>query len=568
VLSFLFRPLDPVASPHPVPKSEQDPGHATKRASLQWVDEPVFGRVVEYVKEFDDAADAIAPTRPPSGDGTSRRLYAPPPSLSHTQLMPTANPNLHRLTRVRSARMLAGAAIAALTVLAGCGGGGSGGGAGDGDGGGSSGCGEAARKRFVLAAARDWYLFDDLLPASVDVDAFADAEELLDHLTATAREQRKDRFFSYLTTRAEENALLGDGRFIGFGVRTRTDPGNRPFLTEVFEGSPAAEAALSRGDEIVAVDSGNGFVPVSELLDGGTTISDALGPAETGIRRGLRLVRGGVTREVTMAKRTVTIDPVSDVYGALVLPLPGTAGVGYLNLRSYISSADGQLGRVFDEFRSRGLDYFIVDLRYNGGGLVDTAVLLNDLLGGARDGSQVQLRLVHNSRHSGANATIRFDPLAQSVRPVRIAFLTTGATASASEINVNSMAPWVEVAIVGEDTLGKPVGQLAFDLSGCQDRLRLVAFKNENARGEADFYDGLAATLDFACAAPDTLEQPLGAPTEGMTAAALEWLRTGACGTVMSDSAARAKPRAEPGTDRYPLPRHPTPAQWWLPGIG
>jgi hypothetical protein len=269
-----------------------------------------------------------------------------------------------------------------------------------------------------------------------------------------------------------------------------------------------------------------------------------------------------------MVKRTVTIDPVSDAYGTAILPLPGTAGVGYLNLRSYITSADVQLSAAFEEFRARGVDYFIVDLRYNGGGLVDTAVLLNDLLGGARSGGDTQLRLVHISRHSGADVNYRFDPRAQTVRPVRIAFLTTEATASASEININSMAPWVEVAIVGEDTLGKPVGQLAFDLSGCQDRLRLVAFKNENALGQSDFYDGLASTLSFACAAPDTLDQPLGTASEGMTAAALDWLRTGACGTVMSEVSARAKPRAEAGTDRYPLPLHPTPAQRWLPGVG
>jgi hypothetical protein len=76
------------------------------------------------------------------------------------------------------------------------------------------------------------------------------------------------------------------------------------------------------------------------------------------------------------------------------------------------------------------------------------------------------------------------------VRPVRIAFLTTEATASARVININSMAPWVEVAIVGEDTL----------------------------------------------------DQPLGTATEGVTAAA--------------------------GSDRYPLPLHPAPALRWPPGVG
>jgi len=440
----------------------------------------------------------------------------------------------------------------------------------DGDGGDGSlptACTETERKQFTLDVARDWYLFPELLPPAVNLDEFEDAGQLLDHLTATAREQRKDRYFSYLTTPAEEDALFGAGQFNGFGFRTRTDPGDRPFVTEVFESAPAAEAGLRRGDEIVAVDAGDGFVAVAELLADGSTLSDALGPAEVGIRRGLRLLNGGVTREVVMTKRTVAIDPVSDAYGWAVLPLAGTSGVGYLNLRTYVGTADAQLREVFGQFRARGLDYFIVDLRYNGGGLVSTAEILGDLLGGARSSADVQLRILHNERRSAENRTRRFQPVTQSVRPVRIAFLTTGATASASEINVNSMAPWVEVAIVGEDTLGKPVGQLAFDLRGCDVRLRLVAFQTVNALDRGDYYDGLAETLPFACAAIDTLDHPLGDATEGMTAAALEWLRTGACPAVMVDPAARDKPSGAPSSERIAPPRPPPPTQIWLPGV-
>jgi hypothetical protein len=150
---------------------------------------------------------------------------------------------------------------------------------------------------------------------------------------------------------------------------------------------------------------------------------------------------------------------------------------------------------------------------------------------------------------------------------VRIAFLTTGATASASEININSMAPWVEVAIVGEDTLGKPVGQLAFDLPNCEDRLRLVTFRSINALSQGDYYDGLASTLRYACAATDTLDQPPGDATEGLTAAALEWLRTGACPAVMVDTTARSKLSGAAPTDRPALPRQPSPAQLWMPGV-
>jgi carboxyl-terminal processing protease len=460
----------------------------------------------------------------------------------------------------RSLGSLASATL--LAVLAGCGGSGSG------SGDRPTACSESSRKQFVLDAAREWYLFDDLLPTSVSTADFATAEDLLDHLTATARQQDKDRYFSYLTTRAEETVLLGEGQFVGFGFRNRIDPVDRPMILEVFESSPAADAGVQRGDEIVAIDTGGGFVPVAQLLAGGGSISDALGPAEAGVQRGLRLLRDGGTREVVLVKRTVTIDPVPDGYGALVLPQPGTPGVAYLNLRSYISTAGPQLVDAFARFRALGVTDYIVDLRYNGGGLLDIAELLNNLLGGARTTTDVQFRMTHNARKAAEEDEVAwFSPQPQSVQPVRIAFLTTGATASASEINVSTQAPWLEVAIVGEDTYGKPVGQYAFDLPGCEDRLRLVAFRTVNALGQGDYYSGLASTLSFACAASDTVAEPLGSATMPSVAAALAWLQTGACAQLMPSTLARARTAGDAAVAPHPLPGRPTPAQRWMPGV-
>ncbi len=180
----------------------------------------------------------------------------------------------------------------------------------------------------------------------------------------------------------------------------------------------------------------------------------------------------------------------------------------------------------------------------------------------------MQFRYVHNTRKSGENSTVRFNPTSQSVQPVRIAFLTTGGTASASEMNINSMLPWVEIAMFGDDTLGKPVGQYAFDLPGCQDRLRLVTFKTVNALGQGDYYDGLAALVPTACAATDTLDEPLGSASEGMVSAALGWL--GGNRRVRADGQAASRAPRPPGNEfaqRYPRPRHPSAAQWWLPGL-
>jgi len=474
---------------------------------------------------------------------------------------------MHSSPRRSSTVLFLLATSAITTLLAGCGGGGGSGGSSAGGGGTTGGaCSESARKQWVLNVTREWYLFPDLLPASVDLAAYATAEDLLDALTATARAQGKDRFFSYLTTIAEETSILGEGQFVGFGFRSRTDPVNRPFILDVFETSPAFEAGLQRGDEVLAVDDGSGFVPVSTSLANGATFTDLLGPADAGVRRGLRVLRNGATLEVSLTKRTVTIDPVPDSFGTRVLPRPGTTGVGYLHLRSYISTADPQLRTAFETFRAQDVRDFIIDLRYNGGGLVDTSELINNLLGGDRTALDTQFSFVYSAAKAAQNSTERFVTQPQSVRPVRIAFLTTDATASASEINVNSMRPWVETAIVGSDTFGKPVGQLAFDLSSsCQDRLRLVTFKTVNADGAGDYYDGLASSMQFACGASDTLGAPMGDPADVLTQSALQWINTGACASVMTSFVdGRAKTRAE---SRYPLSQQPSAAERWVPGI-
>ncbi|MBK7904704.1 MAG: peptidase S41 [Proteobacteria bacterium] len=455
-------------------------------------------------------------------------------------------------------------ALSALTTLvAACGGGG-----GDSSGGGTAiPCGEMARKQWVLNVTREWYLFPDLLPPSADIAAYPTAEDLLDALTATARVQGKDRFFSYLTTKSAEDSLLGAGQFVGFGFRSRTDTGNRPFILDVFEDSPAATAGLQRGDEVIAVDQGGGFVPVAQsLADGSTSFTDLLGAADLGLQRGLRVLRDGQAMDMQLVKRTVAIDPVPDSFGTQVLPVAGTTGVGYLHLRSYISTADAQLRTAFQAFRAQDVRDFIIDLRYNGGGLVSTAELLDNLLGGDRTSADTQYSIVHSSSKSGQDSTVRFQPQAQSVRTVRIAFLTTEATASASEININTMRAWAEVAIVGSDTFGKPVGQLAFDLgNACTDRLRLVTFKTVNAIGAGDYYEGLASSMTFACAAEDTLGAPMGDPADGLTQAALQWINTGACASVISTVVA-GQAKASPSS-RYPLLGPPSAVERWLPGV-
>ncbi len=456
-------------------------------------------------------------------------------------------------------RTLAAAAGVVCGLLAACGGDG-------GNGSLAGGCSDAREKRFVLNTAREWYLFEDQLPAGIDTADYATAADLLDALTAGARADGKDRNFSYLTTRQADDAILQAGQFVGFGFRSRID-GDRLWLTDVYEDSPAAEGGLARGAEITEIDAGDGYVPVAALLVEDPQLEAALGPATEGLVRGLRFVlpQGG-TAEAIFTKRVVEITPLAQG-GPAVLALPANPSVpvGYLSLRTFISTAEEPLRDAYALFRAQGIEYFIVDLRYNSGGLVSIAELIGDLNGASRDDADIYLEMRFNDRKSPGNDVVRrFDPQPESVNPVRIAFITTGLTASASEIVINSLAPWAEVAIVGEDTLGKPVGQSAFDLSGCDMRLRLIAFEFRNADGQGDYYEGLAAALPYACLAADDLDRQPGDSLEPSTAEALHWLGTGACTETLSAGRALAKAAVAP---RVPAVRRPTAAQVYLPGL-
>ncbi|MGQ0385004.1 MAG: S41 family peptidase [Gammaproteobacteria bacterium] len=455
----------------------------------------------------------------------------------------------------------AAAAACASALMAACGGGG--GAAVPG-----GGCSATSEKEFVLDVARDWYLFLELLPPTVNLAAHADAQALLDALTATARAQGKDRFFSFLTTPQADSSFFGEGQFIGFGFRTRIE-GNRLLLPDVFEGSPAAAGGLVRGAEITHVDSGSGFVAVATILQTDPNLEQAFGPATAGVQRGMRFVLpGGQQQQANFTKAVVTIPPLPQG-GVTVMPMPGNPAVqvGYVNLRTFISTANTPLRNAYAQFAAQNIRYLIVDLRYNGGGLVSTADLMGDLHGDDRvAGADVWSHTRFNSLRASANdATRRFAFAQEAVGPVRIAFITTGSSASASELVINSLKPWVEVAIVGSDTFGKPVGQLAFDLQGCDLRLRLVSFRVTNADNEGDYYDGLAPTLPgAACAATDDLTRAPWDSAEASTAAALNWLQTGACGQAMAVPAPFPAARIP---FRYPEVSRPTTAQANLPGL-
>jgi C-terminal processing protease CtpA/Prc len=467
-----------------------------------------------------------------------------------------------------------GALLGLAAILGGCGGGGGGGSSGGaatpapGGSGTASACSLQARQNWASGVLREWYLFPETLPASLDPSPYATVGDYIDALTATARSQGKDRFFTYLTSIKEEEAYYNSGSTAGFGFRLSTDAvQKRAFVAESFEGAPAQAAGIDRGDEILAIgDSPASLRSVSDIIaaQGAGGVSDALGPTTAGFVRTLRLSGPAGTRDVTMTKADYALQPVSNRYGARIID-EGGRKIGYLNLRTFITTADSQLQAAFGQFFAAGVTDVIVDLRYNGGGLVATAQLLGDLLGRARFASEVQTRITYRPEKSGSNETRLFKPQAQSVAPMRLAFIGTGATASASELAINAQLPYFQqnMALVGANTYGKPVGQIAVDRSQCDDRLRVIAFSVRNAANGGDYFSGLAGTVPVTCQAGDDLNHPLGDPQEASVRAALDFIAGKSCTPILAGQTAQAAAARR----QLLAPARPNAAQREMPGL-
>jgi hypothetical protein len=179
-------------------------------------------------------------------------------------------------------------------------------------------------------------------------------------------------------------------------------------------------------------------------------------------------------------------------------------------------------------------------------------------------------RVTNSARHATSNGTAFFAPTASSVTAQRIAFVTTGASASASELVANVLEPHRPVAVVGSKTYGKPVGQRAFKVQGCETLVYLVSFRLENAQRDGDFYDGLPdANGAFGgplCPAADDLEHDTWDEEEASTKAALHWLATDACPEAPS-APATSKLALRFGPDAHPRAPEPSLAQRHVQGL-
>lgn len=381
-------------------------------------------------------------------------------------------------------------------------------------------CSTTAQNVWVRDQMNTYYYWYQFMPSGVNPASFNSPEAYLE-----AVRYRPIDVFSSIQPAATQDALYNDSQYVGYGF------GNQMFATDirvlqVYPDSPASEAGLSRGDRIVTV---NGQSVPTMVANG--TIGSAFGAADIGVATTIEWdTVSGQRRSARMVKRVVTIPTVSltrvvDVNGRRV---------GYLFFRNFVSPSTAALNDAFAALKTAGANELVLDLRYNSGGLVDVAVHLASLIGGSRTNGQVVLSYVHNDRVGPQlNKVTRFTNPQQALNLQRLIVITTRSSASASELVINSLRPFMPVTLVGDSTYGKPVGQ--YGLRFCDKVLYPVSFSIKNANAEGDYFDGLPVD----CVAADDADHQLGDTSEGSFAEALNYIRTGAC-TPRSSAEIRA----------------------------
>jgi C-terminal peptidase prc len=372
-------------------------------------------------------------------------------------------------------------------------------------------CSISSQNLWVRNQLNTVYYWNQFLPENVNPVSFNSPEAYLE----AVRYRPIDNRYSYITSAAASDAFFSDSQFIGFGFRqqmTNTDI----LVLQVYDDSPASEAGLSRGDRITHVNGQS----VPQIIASGT-IDGAFGASEVGVAATVDFETvSGERRQARMVKRLVTIPTVSHTR---MVEVDGRR-IGYFVFGNFVRPSTAALNDAFAALRAANVNELVLDLRYNGGGLVDVAVHLASLIGGSRTEGQVMLNYVHNEVLGPTyNKTTRFTSTDQALDLQRLFVITTRSSASASELIINSMKPYMPVVVIGDTTYGKPVGQ--YGLRFCEKIMFPVAFSIRNANNEGDFFDGIAPT----CAAGDDYLHQLGDSAEASFAEALNYIRTGSC---------------------------------------
>jgi hypothetical protein len=350
------------------------------------------------------------------------------------------------------------------------------------------------------------------------------------------------------TASGKLNAVTGD---FGFAPFYDSYTGNvNVYVKYVYPGSPADLAGIKRGYQITSINGrtdldGNVSANLTFLLNAysnSSTITMILKKPDA------------TTFTVTLNTATYKINPVIT---SKVIDLGGGKKLGYIVFNSFVtlSSTQAALDAAFSAFVTAGVTDLAVDLRYNGGGYVETAEYLSNLIaptsvsgstmyaayynptlmanaekllknqvrkdattGQVYNYSQIDYSLAANTEKFSKKGTLNIN---------RVFFIVTSATASASELTINNLRPYMNVQMIGRTTYGKPVG--FFDIEINKYQMYIPEFETKNSSGQGGYYAGMTpGSTDYpGKLISDDVTKDFGDPTEKLLAQAINYAKNG-----------------------------------------
>ncbi len=298
----------------------------------------------------------------------------------------------------------------------------------------------------------------------------------------------------------------------GYGIYVQLDTEDEktahPIIYFVEGGSPAQKAGFKRSDFITAVNGDSDYSIAVTCTATGCTINDASARDKMMNKLNAALDAGTLKLQVKHQDGTTTIKDLTYANGYTIDPIykdsvytyNGT-NVGYLALSSFEEIENNNVNQqkvdaAFDKFQAQQIKSLIIDLRYNGGGYVDASAYVADKIGGAITKGKLMLKYEVNDY---IKATPSINKMFQDTKfegksnlnLSKVYFLVSDRTASAAEMLINVLKPYLQVQIIasGTRTYGKPVG---FFEQVVQNKVSFwpVSFLLKNSADFSDYWDG------------------------------------------------------------------------------
>ncbi|WP_241651922.1 S41 family peptidase [Pseudoalteromonas phenolica] len=432
---------------------------------------------------------------------------------------------------------------------------------------------------FLRSYTNETYLWYDEVEDN-DPKSFDSVGDYFAQLKTTAitdSGKAKDQFHfseSYDDYKKEAQSGVVSGYGVKWAFISRTPP---RILKVAFtqDGSPAANAGLLRGDTITAINGADISTADSAEVD---KLNAGLQP-KAGEEHTFTIKREGSEDpiEIVMTAGDVQSTPVQN---AKVIQ-HADKKVGYVQFNQFISVGQDPLVAAFQQFSNENINELVLDMRYNGGGLVVMSAQLGYMVAGeeqtrasenngaaksAQNNAKVFSRTLRNDKLEAASAeedyytfenrkidwskSVYTNQILPSVDLDTVYILSSAGTCSASESLINGLRGIdVNVVLIGGQTCGKPYGFTP--TPNCGEVYYTVQFKGANAKEFGDYADGfipvenenseagLSARVP-GCNIADDFSKQLGDTQEGMLAAALTHIETGACPVVAKETANRA----------------------------